>query len=147
MEFPELTSFGTLLKFALALEETAAELARAAGADDRCAPWRDHLAGCAGKHDRRAKQLERLRRERLNEVVLQRIEGLNGADYAPTIDTSKEKSAEQMIAEIVGVEDAVARFYDDAADIAANVLGGVTKTFKKLARESRLLAGALQTRP
>ena len=62
-EFPELNSFGTLLSFAVALEEVLGELARRAAERDDCTAFRDELVACARKHDKRSKQLERLKRE------------------------------------------------------------------------------------
>ena len=142
VSFPELTSFGTLLKFALVIEEAVARLAREAAEMEVCAKWGAELAACAKKHTKRNKQLERLRRERLNEVVLQPISGMERADYLPDMELPVEPAA--IIAVLVANEEKTARFFDDAADIAANVLGGVDRTFRKLAKESRRLAEGLR---
>ncbi len=56
-EFPEITSFGTLLKFAGALESGVGELAAAAAAREDCRHWQELLGRCARKHERRAAQL------------------------------------------------------------------------------------------
>jgi hypothetical protein len=134
--FPELTSFGTLFGFALALEDRVADLASGAAKDEAAADRRDQLLGCASTHAKRHRQLERLRRERLNEVVLQAISGMDGADYLPAADA-------RDLAAVVAAEEATARFYDDAALIAANVLSGMDRKFRKLAAESRELARKL----
>ena len=141
--FPELSSFSTLLKFALALEETAADLADRAAARSECAPWQDALTSCVRRHTQRRKQLEQMRRERLNEVVLQPIYGMSRVDYLPPLELPPGADGEKIIAEIVAVEAAAARFYDDAAANAANVLIGAEKTLRRLARESRALGVAL----
>ncbi len=135
VEFPELISFGTMLGFAQALEQAGVELCAAAQQQV------DHpaLKKCVRKHGKRAKQLERIRRERLNEVVLQTIEGMDRGTYLPTLDLPAGGEA----AAVAAFERGVARFYDDAADTAADVLVGVDKSFRRLAKESRKFAEEL----
>lgn len=115
ISFPELNSYGTLVSFGLSLEQVAEEKAAAAG-EDRI----------ARKHQKRARQLELIFRERLNEVVLQPLTGMDRADYLPADDLDR-----------AALEALIARFYDDAATIAADVLIGVDRTFRKWAEESR----------
>jgi rubrerythrin len=146
-DFPELTSFGTLLKFALALEQTGIELANQAQESSVCAPWTETLSNCAKKHTKREKQLERLRQERLNEVVLQPIEGIERAEYLPTTDVSGISDGRQIIKTIIEFEEITARFYTDAAKIADDVLGGLPRTFLKLAEQSKKLADELVKNP
>ena len=130
VEFPELISFGTMLGFAQALEQVGLQLC--ATAQQRV----DHpvLKKCARKHGKRAKQLERIRRERLNEVVLQPIGDMHRADYLPPAGLPPEAQA------VAQLELCAARFYDDAAAKAANVLIGVDRSFRKFAAESRRFA-------
>ena len=130
--FPELNSFGTLLGFAQALEETGVELAGQAG--DGAA-----VARCAKKHEKRGLELMRLRRERLNEVVLQAIDGMARDEYLPLVEIGPV-AADTLIT----YEETAARFYDAAAAIAKNVLVGVDKKFTKLAKENRKLADGLR---
>jgi hypothetical protein len=113
--FPELNSYGTLVSFALSLEQVAEARAIAAG-DERV----------ARKHQKRARQLEQIFRERLNEVVLQPLSGLDRTAYLP---------ADEL--DLAALEALIARFYDDAATVAAEVLIGVDRTFRKWAEESR----------
>jgi len=142
--FPELTSFGTLMKFAIALEQTSQELAQSAASSEACSAWAEQLERSAKKHAKRFQELERMRRERLNEVVLQPISGMEREAYVvPT--ALPATGANEVIATVVEAERVAARFYDDAAAIASNVLSGLDKTFKRLARENRDLAHALQS--
>lgn len=143
-DFPELNSFGTLLKFAIALEEAAAELAALAAEQDGCERWRDVLGVCARKHARRGQRLERLRRERLNEVVLQAITGMERERYLPVRELPENGAAEPVLLTIAALEETVASFYTDGSEIAANVLAGVEKTFRKFARESVEFAAVLR---
>ena len=144
IEFPELNSFGNVLKFAAALEQKVADYARRAEDLDDFPGQRELLSSCAKKHERRLAQLERIRRERLNEMVLQPIYGLNGADYVESADLPGGSDVGSLISRLVHAEESTARFYTDAADVAANVLTGVERTFKKLAKESRSFADQLK---
>lgn len=138
VDFPELASFGTLLEYALALEEV---LARAGTAAAAAGPA---LQDLARKHEKRRQQLERMRRERLNEVVLQAITGMDRESYLPDALLMSEDLASTDIGGIMShlavAETRAGAFYDDAAGVAVNVLGGLDKTFRKLAAENRALA-------
>ncbi len=139
--FPELTSFGTVLKYALALEARLAELAEGARALPGGERFADVLAGAARDHAKRGAQLEQLRRERLNEVVLQPVSGMDGTAYLPP--TALPAGAAEAAGAFAAAERQAARFYDDAAEVAQNVLSGVERTFRKLADKSRALAAVL----
>ncbi len=141
-DFPELTSFGLLFKFAIVMERAAAEHAGLAAERDECAERCSELTDCARRHAKRGEQLERIRRERLNEVVLERIDGMDRAAYIPVLEPP---SGEKVTQGIVALEESSARFYDDAAGVAAHVLAGVEKTLRKLADENRSLAASLRT--
>ena len=143
-DFPELTSFGTLFKFALVMERAALELASLARERKECMARRDDLSNCARRHRKRLEQLERVRRERLNEVVLQRIHGMEGPEYMPALGFPEDATERETIERVIAVEETAARFYEDAASIAANVLAGVDRTLRKLAQENRALAEALK---
>jgi len=138
---PELTSFGTLLKFALALEESTAERAATAADGATDAGQRERLSSCGKRHARRARELERMRRERLNEVVLQPISGMDRERYLPPDFPAPGGGPE--IKQLQALEETIARFYDDAATIAGNVLPGLDRKLRKLADESRRLAAEL----
>jgi hypothetical protein len=143
--FPELTSFGTLLTFAHSLEETAADFANDAAENGECEAWRTDLENCARSHRKRSTQMERVRRERLNEVVLQPIYGMERTRYIPQTEIGSEyRDGEKVVDQVISIEDTVASFYEDAAAHAENVLSGVERTFRKLARESAILAKTLR---
>jgi len=141
-QFPELTSFGTIFLFAQALEENTLALAEAAALRPDCAAWSGPLKKAARKHGKRGRELQRLRRERLNEVVLQPISGLARDEYLPP--TELPENAVDAVATVAAADEVTARFYEAAAAMAANALGGMDRKFRKLAKESLALAGALR---
>jgi hypothetical protein len=141
MEFPELTSFGTIFIFAQALEDNVAALAQAALDRGDCASASKALQTSAKKHTKRSRELANMRRERLNEVVLQRIDGMDRAEFLPPTELPGDASA--ALATVAEADEVTARFYEAAADVAAGVLGGMDKKFRKLARKSRDMAAAV----
>ncbi|MBM4371858.1 MAG: hypothetical protein FJ098_09400 [Deltaproteobacteria bacterium] len=114
MQFPEITSFGTLLAFAQALEDTAHAHAEASGEDT-----------AARLHGKRARRLEQLRQERLNEVVLQPLTGMAREEYLPPPEGP-----------LPALEALIGRFYRDALRAGSGVLGGLERTFERFAAES-----------
>lgn len=144
IEFPEITSFGTLLRFAMSLDRTAAERVAAAAAAPACGDHRDALTAMARKHARRVEDLERLARERLNEVVLQPLSGMVRQEYLPPEAASGDEPAASILAGLAALEEASARFFGDAAERAVDVLGGLDRTFKRFAKGDRKRAQALR---
>ncbi len=138
-DFPELTSFGTLLRFATALEQATAHLARSTAQVDECAEWRDGLLVIARKHQKRSIQLERMRREWLNEVVLQAIDGMDAGDYVPPLELPPGVTGLEAMATVRFALERGIDFYTDAASRAANVLVGVERAFKRFVRENKRL--------
>ena len=141
-DFPELTSFGPLFGFAVALEQNVAELATAASELEVGETAQAALARSARKHTKRARELENLRRERLNEVVLQPLTGMAREDYLPPTELPLDPAG--ALATVADADEAAATFYDRAAELGSDVLMGVDKKFRKLAKESRKLADAVR---
>ncbi len=138
-QFPELTSFGTIFIFAQALEDNVAALAQGALDSGDCASVAAALKTSAKKHTKRSKELAHMRRERLNEVVLQRIDGMDRDEFLPPTELGDDPTA--AVAE---ADEVTARFYEAAADVAAGVLGGMDRKFRKLAKKSRGMAEAVR---
>jgi hypothetical protein len=142
-EFPEITSFGTLLKFALALEQTAAALEGEAAGHPACAAHASTLQSFAERHTRRLGDLERLQRERLNEVILQPLGGMVADEYRPPQALPSGDDA-VVLGALAELEERSARFYGDSAERAVNLLGGLDRTFKRFVKEDAKRAQALK---
>jgi len=124
----ELTTFGGLLKFALELEGAATQFYREA------APGRELKEGFAelraeGEVNRR--RLERLRRESVNEMLLESFEGLEGDDYRLELQLSPAMGDEQLGALAMRLEGVLERFYRAAAGRLS--LPEVARGFARLA--------------
>ena len=127
-----LGTFGAILGFALALEERAAAFYDAAAQATGDDAYRQ-LARSARK---RMARVERARREGVNEMILEPIEGLDGDSYAlgpavlGAVDDSSAASWEARAARLAAE---AARFYRDAG--AKLPIRQVVRLFDRLADE------------
>jgi len=135
-EFPEITTFGTLVRFALELERVAAMVYEELASDPSCAAGADTFKALAEKHRARMALLEETRREKLNEAVLEPISDIRRADYL--VDTAVPKGAhvKGSAAFAAVVEDTSAKFYRDTARIAKSILHGAVPIFERMAKEN-----------
>lgn len=129
----ELTTFGGLLKFALELERAATQFY---GEAAEAAPELGLKAGfeeliTEGKKDKQ--RLERLRRESVNEMLLESFQGLEGDDYRVELKPSPEMGDDELLALALQLEGVLERFYCDAAGRLS--LPEVARGFERLAKE------------
>lgn len=136
-EFPEITNFGTLVRFALELERVAAAMDEELASDPSCASGAEVLRALAENHRARVALLEETRREKLNEAVLEPISDIRGSDYF--VDTSVPTGAGPKAAAVhaAKVEETSARFYADTARTAKNILHGAVRIFERMAKENQ----------
>jgi rubrerythrin len=104
----QLGTFGAILSFAIELEEQAETFYEKAAS---AVPDRIYskLARSARK---RAKRLERTRREGVAEMILESITGLDGNDYR--FEYSSSTDATELKAQALALESNAQRFYMDA---------------------------------
>ncbi len=133
MEPPELTNFGSLVRYALELEASSAALYRAAAGLLGEAVGADLVGELAAQHEERRTLLERTRQQKLNEMVLEPISGLDGARY---IYEAQLGSRAEIRGKALGIEEAAARFYAESAVVAKSLLTEAARTFRKLADEN-----------
>lgn len=133
---PELTTFGALVRFAFDLEESARRLCErgAAGAKDERAQGLFHQL--ARDHSGRHALLERVRREQLNELILEPIHDLRGEDYAVGAEGLDGVTPRDLIGALRAEERRAERFYLDSARVAKSILAEVGRTFEKLGRQN-----------
>lgn len=114
-------TLGSLMAFAMALEERAGSLYDQM-VDEK--PTSDGLRMLRDRHKMRRVQLERMLREDLNEVTLEPMVGLHPGDY------------ESSFMEPVAAEEALVRFYADAAIRGKAQLGHLSRSLTRLSTES-----------
>ena len=124
----ELGTFGAILRFAIELEERAAAFYEA-GAQGRLTEPFTELARGSRKRRRR---LEQARRELVNEMILESITGLDGENYAVSLDATVGETERLHQARLL--ETTAARFYRDAA--AKMPIREIVRLFERQAREN-----------
>jgi len=107
-----LPNFGAILTFAEELERQAAAFYRAWGQG----PSRDLADGLARESDKNIKNVERIRRENVSEMILEPIVGFTRAPYAtPPAEQAALDDAGRLTA-ARDMEEKAAAFYRDAAE-------------------------------
>lgn len=139
-DLPEINSFGTLVRFAIGLEHHALAFTEACAERTDLASRADLLSRLQRDHRRRSRRLERLKREQLNEVVLEPISGMERDRYLPPALPTPDRDASQVIQDLAALEQNTARFYADSADHARGALSGLARTFRKMGDRSARFA-------
>ena len=134
MDPPELRNFGSLIRFALELEGASASLYRAALALLRGGPQAELVRELAEQHDGRRALLERTRQQKLNEMVLEPISGLDGSRYVYDANVA---GPHDILRQAGAIEEDGVRLYMESAVLAKSLLTEAARTFTKLADENR----------
>lgn len=129
---PELTTFGSLLRFAIELEAaTSAFYGRAVDVLDK-----DGLEALArelsAQHANRHRLLEQTR-QRVNEMVLEPIGGLDGGRY---VFDATPAPGDAVLSHALDLEEVAERFYSETSAAAKQTLVEASRTFRKLGEEN-----------
>ncbi len=127
----DLNTFGALLRFALELEETAVRFYQEAAKAARGETLRHSFAACAEAASKNRRTLERVRREQVNEMLLESIEGLRDGDYHVSAAASAGMGDGELTSSAAQLEATVERFYRNAADRLS--IPEVVRSFARLA--------------
>ena len=133
----ELSTFGALLAFAIGLEERVARFYLEAADNHECAAIRETLLTFARQNDSRRKLLVVTRQEHVTEMVLEPITDLHRGDYEVESNAPRGMSCTQVLSQAIEMENRAQRFYSDAAAKAKDLLAGVVRSFRRLAREKQ----------
>lgn len=135
-DFPECTTFGAVIRFALELEKGAAGVYDEFAKDPNAAPASSMFNELAEAHRKRGKLLEFTRQQKLNEMILEPISDLRREDYV--IDTNVPKSADAKSAAkfAAKIEGTSSRFYLDSARVAKNLMAEAARIMDKLGKEN-----------
>jgi rubrerythrin len=123
----ELGTFGAILGFAMDLEKRVAVFYGRAAPGDLGRVFDERVRDVK----KRLRRLERARRELVSEMILESITGLDGDDYAVTLDAAADEEA--LLAQARDLEAASTRFYRDAA--TKMPIREVARLFERMADE------------
>jgi len=130
---PELTTFGSVMRFALELEAATAAFYEAAAKELEPDGPSTLARELAAQHASRQKLLERTRQQKLNEVVLEPISGLDGKKY---VFDAAPAPRDRVLPRAVALETIAAQFFVDSGEVAKALLTEASRTFRKLAEEN-----------
>jgi hypothetical protein len=133
-KFPDITTYGAALRFALEAEQACADLAAAAGVLAPDQPWRDRLEEIVCTHDDRVAKLASTREETGSggEGV-----SLDATVYLGVLDAEPDIHWPGVVEQLARAEDDAARFHDDFATQCAALLGERARLFQKSATQDR----------
>ncbi len=136
-EFPECTTFGAVIRFALELEKGAAGVYEELAREPKAAPAAEMFKALAVAHKKRGDLLEQTRQQKLNEMILEPIQDMNGKSYI--IDTKAPKGADVKTAAKFAsmIEETSARFYIDSSRIAKTLMAEAARIMDRLGKESQ----------
>jgi rubrerythrin len=132
-----LATFGAILSFGIDLETRAAKFYESAQ------PLHDHFAILASAARKNQKQLERLRRENVAEMILEPITDFNSDDYTPDFTPAADSSPASVVAQAAEIQATFQRFYETAA--VKLPIKEVSRKLNKMARQYEQNREALAT--
>ena len=111
----ELSTFGAVLRFALDLESQLAQFyTKAAGTATR-ESLRADLADLAAAGERSGRRLEQVRRQQVNEMLLEPIHGIDASAYR--VEPALPTDDATLLAAALHNERVAERFYQDMASL------------------------------
>ena len=147
-EFPECTTFGTVIRFALELERGAAGVYEELAAKPELSAAADTFRSLATAHKKREQLLEHTRREKLNEMILEPIQDIDGTQYIIETNVPAGVDMTSASAMVVEIEDRSSRFYQDTSRTAKSLLAEAARILDKMGKENETFkerVGALQS--
>lgn len=135
-EFPECTTFGSVIRFALELEKGAMAVNEELARDARLAAGAEIFKGLAAAHKKRGDLLEYTRREKLNEMIQEPIQDLDTRKYIPDLKIPAGADLKAAVRIAAGIEEKSAMFYSDMSKIASNLLSEAARIMDKMAKEN-----------
>jgi hypothetical protein len=135
--FPELTTMGALFRFAAVLEQAALDTLELAETKVAEEAMKTQLSRLVAKRRRRVDELERARREKLNETVLEPLMDMPSEPYIPEIPADLDAvDGAELVALAAHIEGKTVSFYGDSIDKAGAVLAEVRRLFARFQKES-----------
>jgi hypothetical protein len=141
-QFPDITTYGAALRFALEAEQACADLAAAAGVLAPDQAWRDKLEEVVCTHDDRVAKLTATRQE--TEASAGAPVSIDAAAYLGTLDAEPEVHWPGAVAQLARAEEDAGRFHEAFASHCGEMLGRRAKAFEKSASQDRTVAEQLR---
>ena len=141
--FPDITSYGSALRFALEAEQACADLAAAAGVLAPDQIWRDKLEEVVCTHDDRVQKLGVLPIV-AGPAAQEPVDALEGPAYLGTLDAEPVTTWPGAAEQLIRAEEDAARYHDAFAAECRAMLGDRARSFEKSAKQDRDYAAELR---
>jgi len=141
--FPDINTFGALMRFAITLEDYSAQQYAKAAQAGGSEQMKEALGELQAKHEKRRLRLEEAFRLKLNEVTIEPVTTLNKLDYLVEVGDITSKSMDEAKALLKKVEETSAKFYTDSAAYSEPIAREVMRLFQRMAKENGKMAGGL----
>lgn len=135
-EFPECTTFGSVIRFALELEKGAAGVYEELANDPKAASAAEMFRTLVASHKKRGELLEDTRQQKLNEMILEPIQDIRREDYLIDTKVPVGADAKEAAAFAASIEETSARFYSDSAKVAKTLLHEAARVMERMAKEN-----------
>jgi len=135
-EFPECTTFGTVIRFALELEKGAVAVYDEMSKDAKLTAGAETFRTLVAAHKKRGDLLEYTRREKLNEMIQEPIQDLDSRQYIPDLNRPQGADLKAASKFAAAIEQKSASFYGDMSKIAGNLLSEAARIMDRMAKEN-----------
>ena len=142
-QFPDITVYGSALRFALEAEQACADLAAAAGVLAPDQTWRDKLEEVVCTHDDRVQKLNVLPIV-AGPAAHEPVRALEGPAYLGTLDAEPVTTWPGAVEQLIQAEEDTARYHDAFAAQCGAILGDRARSFEKSAKQDRDYAAELR---
>jgi hypothetical protein len=142
-EFPQITGYGSALRFALEAEQACADIAAAAGVLAPTQEWQDKLEEVVCTHDDRVQKLM-AKQGALGARASEPAGTLEGAPYLGTLDAEPVTSWPAVVEQLAQAEVDAARYHEEFAMQCADTLELDARLFGKTAQQDRATAAELR---
>ncbi len=130
-QFPEMNTFSSVIRFGLTFEEAAQQFY--AGAAELAPDQAELLNSLAESHQKRYALLEETRQQKLNEMILEPVSGVEREDYLPDVELADKA---ELAAKAKALEELGAKFYDDLAVVAKELSREASRVYARMAKEN-----------
>ncbi len=144
-EFPEITAYGSALRFALEAEQACADFAAAAGIVAPDQEWQDKLEEVVCTHDDRVQKLM-MQQTGADTRASAPAGSLKGGPYLGVLDAEPETSWPAAVEQLIQAEEDAARYHEEFAMQCADALELQARLFAKSAQQDRAYAAELRER-
>jgi hypothetical protein len=127
------------VRFALEAEGVCADIAGAADSLAPDAAWRSKLDELVCGHRDRVEKLTMIRQE-VNEMILESIHSLDGAQYLDALDAEPAGQWPAVVDQLFAAEGDAARYHEDFVTTADDVVAASARAFKRAAKQDRAAA-------